>query len=170
MRGGHGDDYIADKPNGVGAALAAKGDGIAGKPAPTGKPSGVGAALAAKGAEIAGKPAPTSKPNDVGAALAAKAVGIAGKPAPTSKPVPTGKPAPIKAIPGLGPCIEFRSADLPDLRRRLKRHGIAHVLVAQDGHYKTGFKRRVLRLLWYPPDATSFSPLLNTVPSRRGTP
>jgi len=54
---------------------------------------------------------------------------------------------------------------LPDLRRRWKRQGIAHALIAQDGHFKTGFKRRVLRLLWRPPAHSSSqvpSPLSST--------
>lgn len=52
--------------------------------------------------------------------------------------------------PGLGPCVAFRPDDVPGLRRRWKRQGVAHVLVAQDGHYRSGFKRRVLRLAWQP--------------------
>lgn len=39
---------------------------------------------------------------------------------------------------------------------------IAHALIAQDGHFKTGFKRRVLQLWWYqpmPPDSLVLSHL-----------
>jgi len=42
--------------------------------------------------------------------------------------------------------IEYRATDLPGLRRRWERQDIAHALVAQDGHFKTSFKRRALRL------------------------
>jgi hypothetical protein len=138
--------------------------GIAGKPAPTGAGADsdfAGAASAAKdcGAGIAGKPAPTRVGADlgfVGAALAAKGgdVGIAGKPVPT------------RHYPGLGPCAEFPPADLPGLRRRWKRQGIAHALVAQDGHFKTGFKRRALVLLWRP--ASLFPSFHSSLSTHRG--
>lgn len=69
-----------------------------------------------------------------------------------------GAPASTRHYPGLGDCIEYRATDLPGLRWRWKRQGIAHALVAQDGHFKTGFKRRTLRLFWRPATVSPSSP------------
>jgi hypothetical protein len=53
---------------------------------------------------------------------------------------------------------EIHPSELPALRRRLKRAGQAHMLAAQTGHFKTGFKRREIVLIWRPPgpDTPSF--------------
>ncbi|TCT19846.1 hypothetical protein EDC35_107174 [Thiobaca trueperi] len=61
--------------------------------------------------------------------------------------------------PGLGECLEVDPRDLPALRERLKRAGQAHALATQTGHYRTGFKRRELVLLWRPATSTA-SPFL----------
>jgi hypothetical protein len=50
--------------------------------------------------------------------------------------------------PGLGACVELPAHQLAALRRKLKRAGIAHVLAGQTGHFKTGFKRRAMLLIW----------------------
>jgi hypothetical protein len=73
------------------------------------------------------------------------------------------KAAPTKSTAGLGPCLEFRASDLAGVRRRLKRAGQAHALAAQTGHFKTGFKRRELVLIWRPPGAPSFLSAARTV-------
>jgi retron-type reverse transcriptase len=77
---------------------------------------------------------------------------------PASADFCAGAPASTRHYPGLGDCIEYRAIDLPGLRRRWKRQGIAHALVAQDGHFKTGFKRRALRLFWRPATVSPSSP------------
>ena len=41
-------------------------------------------------------------------------------------------------------------AGLAALRRRLRRHGIAHLFVAEEGWLRGGMKRRVFRLAWRP--------------------
>lgn len=79
--------------------------------------------------------------------------------------------------PGLGECAELTAHQLAALRHKLKRAGIAHVLAGQTGHFKTGYKRRAMRLLWRPfaeraspasrsrptgQPATFFHPLYNT--------
>jgi len=51
---------------------------------------------------------------------------------------------------GLGACEELPAHRLAALRRKLKRAGIAHVLAGQTGHFKTGYQRRALKLLWRP--------------------
>ena len=67
------------------------------------------------------------------------------------RPVPGALPAhACEVVPGLGGCHVWRPSALPGLRQWLKRQGLAHVLVAQDGHFKTGFKRRALWLAWHP--------------------
>jgi hypothetical protein len=58
--------------------------------------------------------------------------------------------------PSLGPCTEWPLAALPVLRQRLKARGMAHAVVSQTGHFKTGFKHRTLTAVWYP--ALSASP------------
>lgn len=58
--------------------------------------------------------------------------------------------------PGLGPCTEWPLQALPLLRQRLKARGLAHSIVSQTGHFKTGFKHRTLTAVWYP--ALSASP------------
>ncbi len=75
-----------------------------------------------------------------------------------SGPLPpiAAKAAPTRSYAGLGPCLEFRASDLTGVRRRLKRAGLAHVLAAQTGHHKTGFKRREVVSIWRPPGASSF--------------
>jgi len=78
---------------------------------------------------------------------------------PASADLFAGKPAPTRHYPGLGACIEYRASDLPGLRRRWKRQGVAHALVAQDGHFKTGFKRRALRRFWRPATVSPSFPL-----------
>jgi hypothetical protein len=88
-----------------------------------------------------------------------------GTAAPTTPPDVAGADAgkPIHH-PGLGPCLEIHPDHLPALRRHLKRTGQAHVLVGQHGHFRTGFRRRSLLLVWCPA-AESRSPFLAT---RRG--
>ena len=72
--------------------------------------------------------------------------------------------------PGLGQCLAWRTRHVPRLRQRLKQRGTAHVLVAQDGHCATGFKRRVLWLAWYPrAQATHPSPDFSSSMSDRGS-
>ena len=72
--------------------------------------------------------------------------------------------------PGLGQCLAWRSRHVPRLRQRLKQRGTAHVLVAQDGHCATGFKRRVLWLAWYPrAQVTHPFPDFSSSTSDRGT-
>ena len=67
------------------------------------------------------------------------------------RPVPGALPAhACEVVPGLGGCHVWRPSALPGLRQWLKRQGLAHVLVAQDGHFKTGLKRRALWLAWHP--------------------
>ena len=81
-------------------------------------------------------------------------------------PVSSAAPATEQTlIPGLGWCMAYRNSELKRLRQRWKRQGIAHVLVAQDGHYRTGFKRRVQWLVWYPPNAAAL-----TVPAQTNHP
>lgn len=63
--------------------------------------------------------------------------------------------------PGLGPCLEVHPDRLHDLRRCWKRAGQAHVLIAQTGHFRTGFRRRELLLVWRPV-AESFPPFVAT--------
>jgi hypothetical protein len=114
---------------------------------------------------FAGKPAPTEVRNSLrirGSGLASEQPGTDGTADIAAKAAPTQSAAdtPTKHYPGLGPCCEYRAADLPGLRRRWKGQGISHALIAQDGHFKTGFKRRVLRLLWRPP-----APPASLVPS-----
>jgi hypothetical protein len=53
--------------------------------------------------------------------------------------------------PGLGPCTEWPLASLGLLRQRLKSGAIAHTVVSQTGHFKTGFKHRTLTAVWSPP-------------------
>jgi hypothetical protein len=53
--------------------------------------------------------------------------------------------------PGLGPCTEWPLAALPLLRQHLKSCGIAHQVVSQSGHFKTGFKHRTLTAVWLAP-------------------
>jgi hypothetical protein len=52
--------------------------------------------------------------------------------------------------PGLGACVELPPQYLAPVRNKLKRAGIAHVLAAQGGHFKSGFKRRSVVLVWHP--------------------
>ncbi|MCK9469817.1 MAG: hypothetical protein M0Q49_10415 [Porticoccaceae bacterium] len=67
--------------------------------------------------------------------------------------------------PGFGHCIELSAYRLAQARQKLKRAAIPHVLVAQSGHFKTGFKRRAMMLIWRPtPDP--IKPFLSS--SRRG--
>ena len=56
----------------------------------------------------------------------------------------------ITRRPGLGRCLELPREWLAEARQRLKRAGISHVLVAQTGHLRTGFKRRATVLIWRP--------------------
>jgi hypothetical protein len=53
--------------------------------------------------------------------------------------------------PGLSGCTARPLAALPQLRRALRAQGMAHAVMAQAGHYRTGFKRRVLCACWAPP-------------------
>ena len=81
------------------------------------------------------------------------------------RPVPGALPAhACEVVPGLGGCHVWRPSALPGLRQWLKRQGLAHVLVAQDGHFKTGFKRRALWLAWHPqpPGAVAGFPSFST--------
>ena len=50
-----------------------------------------------------------------------------------------------------------RNADFPPplrglqaTRARLRKHGVAHCFIAEEGWLKREFKRRVLRLVWRP--------------------
>jgi hypothetical protein len=52
--------------------------------------------------------------------------------------------------PGLGCCLELPRRWLTEARARLERAGIPHLLVAQTGHFRTGFKRRAVVLIWRP--------------------
>jgi hypothetical protein len=49
------------------------------------------------------------------------------------------------------------------LRQRLKARGMAHTVVSQTGHFKTGFKHRTLTAVWYP--ALSASPSFLSTPA-----
>ncbi len=60
------------------------------------------------------------------------------------------RPAADVHRPGLGHGLEFPGTRLKTLRRRLRRAGCAHLLVAQTGHLRTGFKRRAWVLYWQP--------------------
>lgn len=70
---------------------------------------------------------------------------------------PPGMPPPTQRVQrgGLGPCSEWPLQALPLLLRRLQAQGLAYVVVSQTGHFKTGFKRRTLTAVWYPPEATA---------------
>ncbi|MDP4029238.1 MAG: RNA-directed DNA polymerase [Gallionella sp.] len=52
--------------------------------------------------------------------------------------------------PGLGDCLEYPAYRLAQVRQKLKRAAITHILVAQTGTFKTGFKRRAMILIWRP--------------------
>lgn len=52
--------------------------------------------------------------------------------------------------PGLGGCVELPAHQLAACRHKLKRSRIAHALVGQTGHFKTGYKRRAMQLIWRP--------------------
>jgi hypothetical protein len=56
--------------------------------------------------------------------------------------------------PRLGPCTEWPLAAGPLLRQRLRASGVAYQVVGQSGHFKTGFKHRSLRAVWFPPEAS----------------
>lgn len=58
--------------------------------------------------------------------------------------------------PGLGPCTEWPMAALPLLRQRLRASGVAHQVVRQSGHFKTGFKVRTLTAVWLAPQPSLF--------------
>ena len=67
--------------------------------------------------------------------------------------------------PGLGPCTEWPLTSLPLLRQRLKSRGIAHLLVSQTGHFKTGFKHRTLTSVWFPVLTQRHSFLFTPIPN-----
>lgn len=52
--------------------------------------------------------------------------------------------------PGLGDCTAWPLAALPRLRRALRAQGQAHAVLVQNGHFRSGFKRRVLLACWAP--------------------
>jgi hypothetical protein len=157
---------------------------VAGKPAPTRGEVFVGGDLAPIHPDaIAAKAAPTGGGEFVGGASAPKALpvnhrAIAGEPAPTgARPkafrTKNGQSASLPRQsgmvsvhrPGLGRCVELPVYRLAEFRRKLKRAGIPHVLAAQTGHFKSGFKRRATVLVWRPtPDP--LNPFLSL--SRRG--
>jgi RNA-directed DNA polymerase len=53
--------------------------------------------------------------------------------------------------PGLGACTAWPLAALPNLRRGLRAQRLAYALMAQTGHFKSGFKRRALVACWAAP-------------------
>ncbi len=57
--------------------------------------------------------------------------------------------------PSLGPCTEWPLAALPLLRQCLKLRGMAHQVVSQTGHFKTGFKQRTLTAVWFSASAVN---------------
>lgn len=61
----------------------------------------------------------------------------------------------LPAIGSLGTCPEFSFPDQPALHKRLKRQNQAHLLAAQTGHCRPGFKRREIVLIWRPPGPQS---------------
>lgn len=52
----------------------------------------------------------------------------------------------------------FKTAMDPALRQRLKRASATHIVLAQTGHTRTGFKRRSLIGLWQAPRRTPVCP------------
>ncbi|MDG4596254.1 MAG: DUF1566 domain-containing protein [Candidatus Contendobacter sp.] len=60
---------------------------------------------------------------------------------------PRAKPA---ARPGFTHVFRLPLKALAGLRRQLRRQGIAHRFIAEEGYLRGGLKRRVLRLIWRP--------------------
>lgn len=60
---------------------------------------------------------------------------------------PRAKPA---TRPGFGQVFSLPLKALAGLRRQLRRQGIAHRFIAEEGYLRGGLKRRVLRLIWRP--------------------
>ncbi len=68
---------------------------------------------------------------------------------------PRAKPA---TRPGFAQVFRLPLRALAGLRQQLRRQGIAHRFIAEEGYLRGGLKRRVLRLIWRPASPNSKSP------------
>jgi len=60
--------------------------------------------------------------------------------------------------PGFTAVFSLPLRALAGLRRQLRRQGIAHRFIAEEGYLRSGLKRRVLRLIWRPASPSIPSP------------
>ncbi|TQE98082.1 MAG: hypothetical protein FKY71_15705 [Spiribacter salinus] len=60
--------------------------------------------------------------------------------------------APLDSVPRrpFAATLSLPLGRLRGLRRHLRRQGVPHLFVAEEGHLPGGLKRRVVRLAWWP--------------------